>query len=145
MDTIMTFDFERRLVLGFSGLAAAAIGLAITLDPQAFYASYGIVLTPQPNLMSELRAPGANLAVLGVIILAGAFYKKIAHAAALLGTAVFFAFAAGRTASLFLDGRPSDGLLAALGIEVILAVSCLWVARQQGLSASAQGGAHQAI
>ncbi|MEP1355804.1 MAG: DUF4345 domain-containing protein [Tateyamaria sp.] len=124
----MEFGFRRRLVLGISGLAATTVGLAITLDPQAFYASYGIVLTPQPNLMSELRAPAANLAVLGLIILSGALYKRVTHSAALLGTAVFLAFAMGRVVSLVLDGRPSDSILAALGIEVVLALLCLWVA-----------------
>lgn len=124
----MAFDFKRRLVLGISGLAAVAIGLAITLDPQAFYAGYGIVLAPQPNLMSELRAPAVNLAVLGLIILSGALYRKMTRAAALLGTTVFLAFAVGRVVSLVLDGRPSDSILAALVIEVALALLCLWAA-----------------
>ncbi|MEP2031445.1 MAG: DUF4345 domain-containing protein [Paracoccaceae bacterium] len=127
----MTFDFIRRLVLGFSGLTAACIGLAITLDPQAFYASYGIALTPQPNLMSELRAPAANLAALGVIILSGALYQKATRSAAFLGAIVFSAFAVGRIVSLILDGLPSDGVLAALGAEIVLALLCLWAAGQE--------------
>ena len=137
----MKFGFRRRLVLGISGLAATTVGLAITLDPQAFYASYGIVLTPQPNLMSELRAPAANLAVLGLIILSGALYKRITHSAALLGTAVFLAFAMGRVVSLVLDGRPSDSILAALGIEVVLALLCLWVAAPRRQRADKVSGA----
>ncbi|WP_108835271.1 DUF4345 domain-containing protein [Tateyamaria sp. Alg231-49] len=137
----MEFGFRRRLVLGISGLAAITVGLAITLDPQAFYASYGIVLTPQPNLMSELRAPAANLAVLGLIILSGALYKRITHSAALLGTAVFLAFAMGRVVSLALDGRPSDSILAALGIEVVLALLCLWVAAPRRQRADKVSGA----
>lgn len=128
---VMTFDFKRRIVLGFSGLTAASIGLAITMDPQAFYASYGIALVPQPNLMSELRAPAANLAVLGVIILSGALYQKAARLAALLGATVFSAFAAGRILSLILDGRPSNSVLAALGIEVVLALLCMWTVGQE--------------
>lgn len=137
----MEFGFRRRLVLGISGLAAITVGLAITLDPQAFYASYGIVLTPQPNLMSELRAPAANLAVLGLIILSGALYKRVMHSAALLGTAVFLAFAMGRVVSLVLDGRPSDSILAALGIEVVLALLCLWVAAPRRQRAGKVSGA----
>ncbi len=137
----MKFGFRRRLVLGISGLAAITVGLAITLDPQAFYASYGIVLTPQPNLMSELRAPAANLAVLGLIILSGALYKRITHSAALLGTAVFLAFAMGRVVSLVLDGRPSDSILAAFGIEVVLALLCLWVAAPRRQRAGKVSGA----
>ncbi len=131
METTVTIDFKHRLVLGFSGLVAASIGLAITLDPQAFYTGYGIALTPQPNLMSELRAPAANLAALGLIILAGALYKNLARSAALLGTTVFSAFAVGRIISLVLDGRPSAGVLAALGLEVVLTLLCAWVVVQE--------------
>jgi hypothetical protein len=124
----MTFDVKRRLILGVAGLIAATLGLIITLSPLAFYSSYGIVVSPQPNLMSELRAPAANLAALGLIILSGALYQKMAQTAAWLGTTVFFAFAAGRLVSLMLDGRPSDSILYALGIEVMLGMMCLWTA-----------------
>ncbi len=123
----MKLELRGRLILGMSGLTAFAIGLAITLDPQSFYAHYGIVLSPQPNLMSELRAPAANLAVLGLIILCGAFYQKLVQASALLGATVFSAFTVGRTISFVLDGWPSENILAAFAIEVLLAVLCLWV------------------
>ena len=123
----MTPELKHRLVLGMSGLTASIIGLAITLDPQSFYASYGIELLPQPSLMSELRAPAANLAVLGLIILCGAFYQKYTRNSARLGVTVFSAFAIGRTISFVLDGWPSDGILVAFAIEVLLASLCLWV------------------
>ena len=127
----MTLDLKRRAVLGMSGLAASTIGLAIMLDPQSFYASYGIVFSPQPNLMSELRAPAANLAALGLIILSGAFFQKFLQASAWLGVTVFSAFAIGRTISFVLDGRPSDSILTAFAIEVFLALLCLWVALEK--------------
>ena len=123
----MRLDLKRRFALGMSGLTAFAIGLAIALDPHSFYASYGIVLSPQPNLMSELRAAATNLAVLGLIILCGAFYQKFTRISARLGVTVFSAFAFGRTISFFLDGWPSDSVLAAFAIEVLLASLCLWV------------------
>lgn len=129
----MIFPATRRIVLGLAGSTALVIGLAITCAPVAFYASYGIALTPQPNLMSELRAPGANLATLGLIILAGAFFQRMARTAAFLGAAVFIAFATGRVVSLIVDGRPADTVLAALGVEAALGVSCLLVARPKGL------------
>ncbi len=132
----MKLELKPRLILGMSGLTAFAIGLAITLDPQSFYANYGIVLSPQPNLMSELRAPAANLAVLGLIILCGAFYKKLVQASALLGATVFSAFAVGRTISFVLDGWPSENILAAFAIEVLLAVLCLWVVGGNAKSAA---------
>ncbi|WP_170411537.1 DUF4345 domain-containing protein [Ruegeria arenilitoris] len=132
----MKLELRGRLILGMSGLTAFAIGLAITLDPQSFYANYGIVLSPQPNLMSELRAPAANLAVLGLIILCGAFYQKLVQTSALLGVTVFSAFALGRTVSFVLDGLPSDSILAAFAIEVFLALLCLWVVGGNAKSAA---------
>ncbi|WP_170550679.1 DUF4345 domain-containing protein [Ruegeria atlantica] len=132
----MKLELRRRLILGMSGLTAFAIGLAITLDPQTFYANYGIVLSPQPNLMSELRAPAANLAVLGLIILCGACYQKLVQTSALLGATVFSAFALGRTVSFVLDGLPSDSILAAFAIEVFLALLCLWVVGGNAKSAA---------
>lgn len=130
----MTYDVKRRLVLALSGLTAAAVGLAIALDPQAFYADYGIALKPEPNLMSELRAPAVNLAALGLIILSGALVQRLAQGAALLGATVFFAFAMGRILSLTVDGRPSDSVLLSLGIEVVLGLLCLWVASEEWLN-----------
>lgn len=132
----MTLDLKRRFALGMSGLTAFTIGLAITLDPHSFYASYGIVLSPQPNLMSELRAPAANLAALGLIILCGAFYQKLVQASAWLGVTVFSAFAIGRTISFALDGWPSDSILAAFAIEVVLAMMCWWVVDGNAKSAA---------
>ncbi|WP_170402155.1 DUF4345 domain-containing protein [Ruegeria arenilitoris] len=132
----MKLELRRRLILGMSGLTAFAIGLAITLDPQSFYANYGIVLSPQPNLMSELRAPATNLAVLGLIILCGACYQKLVQTSALLGVTVFSAFALGRTISFVLDGLPSDSILAAFAIEVFLALLCLWVVGGNAKSAA---------
>ncbi|MEM1075863.1 MAG: DUF4345 domain-containing protein [Pseudomonadota bacterium] len=123
----MGLDFKRRFTLGMSGLMASIIGLAITLDPQSFYASYGIVLSPQPNLMSELRAPAANLTVLGLIILRGALHQKLVQTSAWLGVTVFSAFAIGRTISFVLDGWPSESILAAFAIEVLLAMLCFWI------------------
>ncbi len=130
----MTFDVKRRLVLGLAGLVAATMGLIITLAPLAFYSSYGIDISPQPNLMSELRAPAANLAALGLIILSGALYQKMAQTSAWLGATVFFAFAAGRVVSIMLDGRPSDSILSALGIEMVLGLMCLWAASKGRLT-----------
>lgn len=135
----MTPDIKHGLILGLSGFTAAAIGLAILLDPQAFYASYGVLLTPQPNLMSELRAPAANLAALGMIVLSGAVYQRMAQQAATLGATVFLAFAAGRLLSLILDGWPSESILVAFAIEIILGVLCLWVARRRKKADGAHG------
>ena len=121
---------SQTLTLGAAGLTALAVGLAILLSPQAFYAGQGISLAPfaGPALLSELRAPAAALAALGAAILAGALRPRLAHSAAALGALVFLAFASGRLLGLALDGAPGAGILAALAVELALGGLCLRLA-----------------
>ena len=57
----------QKIALGVAGITALGIGASILIAPYAFYASYGIVLAPNPSLLSELRAPGAGLAAFGAV------------------------------------------------------------------------------
>ena len=116
----MIHTWYNRIVLGIGGLTALAIGSAITLAPHAFYASYGIAIAAEPTLLSELRAPGANLAVLGMIMLGGAIKASLFPAARLLAVSVFLAFALGRMLSWIVDGQPSLNIVAALIIELVI-------------------------
>jgi hypothetical protein len=122
----MTLTRLQKIALGIAGASALGIGAAITAIPHAFYASYGISLGPDPSLLNELRAPGAGLAVLGAVMLAGivrSSLRDLALAAALL---VFLAFPAGRIVGLVLDGMPSAGIMAALVFELAVAALCLF-------------------
>ena len=112
--------------LAVSGLTATGIGGFILLAPQAFYAGYGIDLGTSIDLLSELRAPGANLGALGVLMLAGLFRPAIARFSLTVSVVVFLAFATGRTVGLLVDGVPSNGIVIALVIE--LAIGCLCLA-----------------
>lgn len=120
-----------RATLGAAGLTALGIGLAITLAPHGFYAGYGIDIGSDPAQLSELRAPGACLAALGAVILAGAWRSGMARLSAALGALVFLAFACGRLVGLALDGPPGNAILAALGIELGIGALCLLTLRRQ--------------
>lgn len=103
--------------------------LPITTVPSSFHASYGITLGSDPSLLSELRAAGANLAVLGAIILAGAFRQGMQRLSAFLGATAFLTSAFGRIVGMALDGMPSSGLIQAILIELIIGGFCaapLW-------------------
>ena len=130
----MTTTWFQKLTLGIAGLAALGIGLAITAAPASFYATYGIILGADPNLLSELRAPGANLSALGMVILAGAFHQGMQCISAFLGATVFLAYAFGRIVSMALDGMPSSGLIQATLIELVIGGLCavlLWRGRSR--------------
>ena len=117
--------FFEKLTLGVAGLTALGIGLAITLAPRVFYAGYGIELGADARLLSELRAPGASLASLGVVIFAGALRPGMARVSAALGAIVFLAFATGRIVSMAVDGWPGGSIVTALVIEIAIGLLCL--------------------
>ncbi len=121
----------QKVTLGIGGVTALAIGSFITLAPHAFYASYGITLGQDPNLLSELRAPGAGLAVLGAIMLAGIVRAAMTPIALAVALTVYLAFPAGRSVGIVMDGMPSGSIVGALVIEIVIAGLLLAAFRQR--------------
>ncbi|NEO86666.1 MAG: DUF4345 domain-containing protein [Spirulina sp. SIO3F2] len=115
----------QKVMLGLAGFTAFAIGSLITLAPHAFYASYGFALDNNPTLLSELRGPGANLAVLGAIVMAGLFVKSISKISIAIALIIFLAFPVGRVIGIAADGLPSENVLAALAVEMIVGLLLL--------------------
>ncbi|WP_171103612.1 DUF4345 domain-containing protein [Ruegeria sp. HKCCD7255] len=115
----------QKITLGISGLTALAIGTLITLAPHAFYAGYGISLGQDPNLLNELRAPGAGLAVFGALMLAGVVSVAMAPIALAVALTVFLAFPLGRIVGIVMDGMPSGSVISALAFEIIIAAILL--------------------
>lgn len=116
----MTTNWFQRTILTVAGLTATTIGLSITFLPSVFYASYGIELDADPNLLSEIRAPGANLAALGFVMLGGVLRARWFSTARLIAITVFFSFALGRLVSWSIDGTPDSGVIVALAIEIVI-------------------------
>ena len=125
----MTLTPLQRIALAIAGVSALGIGTAITITPHAFYASYGIALGSDPSLLSELRAPGAGLAILGAVMLAGVVRQSLSRVALVAALVVFLGFPAGRIVGLALDGIPSTAILAALVFELAVAALCLFAFR----------------
>lgn len=114
-----------KVALGLSGLTSFTIGASILFAPHALYAGYGITLGDDPNLLSELRAPGAGLAGFGLMMLLGIRRQAILPAAMAAALTVFIAFPAGRLVGLAVDGMPSGGVIGALAVELVIAGLCL--------------------
>ncbi len=132
----------QNIVLGIGGVTALGVGLSILAVPHAFYAGYGIGPGTGPDLLSELRAPGAGLAALGAVMLGGILRRAPAPVAVAVALIVYLAFPAGRLVGLLVDGVPSAGILAALAIELAIAAACLVAfAGPSRSGASSVGGA----
>ncbi len=121
----MTLSMFQKITLGIAGITALSIGSYILAAPLGFYASYGIPLARDASLLSELRAPGAGLAALGGIMLAGLVRRTWVPTALVAALTVYLAFPAGRLVSLALDGVPSGSVMGALVIEIAIAALCL--------------------
>jgi hypothetical protein len=121
----MQLNRFQKITLGISGVTALTIGTFITFGPHAFYASYGITLGQDPNLLNELRAPGAGLAVFGALMLAGSVRAAMAPIALAVALTVFLAFPVGRLVGIVMDGMPSGSVIGALAFEIIIAALLL--------------------
>ncbi|MPQ92704.1 DUF4345 domain-containing protein [Thioclava sp. JE_KL1] len=120
-----------KIALGLSGLTAFTIGASILFVPYAFYASYGITLGDDANLLSELRAPGAGLAGFGLLMLLGIWRQAALPVSMAATLTVFIAFPVGRLVGLIADGMPSGNVIGALIVELILAALCLAAFRRR--------------
>lgn len=127
----MTLNILEKTSLAVSGLVAVGIGGMITVAPHAFYAGYGISLGEDPNLLSELRAPGAGLVTLGMLMLLGVWRSAMAQLAVAATLIVYLAFPLGRFIGLAVDGVPSVSIIAALVLEVLIAAFCLFAFRKR--------------
>ena len=118
-------DKLEKTVLAISGLTALGVGTFILVDPHGFYASYGITLADNASLLSELRAPAAGLSMFGLLMLVSIWRTAMTPVSITLALTVFLAFPAGRIIGLAVDGLPSDGILAALAFEIVIAALCV--------------------
>lgn len=121
----MTPTRLEKIALGIAGCTALGIGGFILVAPQAFYAGYGIATGHDASLLSELRAPAAGLATLGIAMLAGIARSAWMGTSIVAALIVFLAFPAGRLVGIAFDGLPSGAILGALVFELAIAALCL--------------------
>ena len=108
-----------RSFVAVSGAIAVLIGVSILFAPNAFFAMNHIALADDPNLMSEIRAPGGLLMASGVVMICGAIMRSLLRAALLTSAVVFGMYGVSRVVSVVFDGAPSSSLVGALGIELL--------------------------
>lgn len=109
-----------KSLLIIAGLIGAIVGASILFAPIQFHATSGIVLDSNASMMSEVRAPGGALLVGALIVLAGAFVKRLTFIATVLTALLYLSYGLARVFSIIIDGLPDTALLAATGIELII-------------------------
>lgn len=113
---------SRRLKasLSVSGLVLMGVGGVLLVTPSVMHASNGVELGNDPSLLSEVRAPGGALLVLGFLVIAGVFEPRWRYAATLVAGAVYGAYGLSRLFSMAIDGMPAPGLVVAAGLEITI-------------------------
>lgn len=117
------------LYLAIAGLLLVGIGSAILLAPHAFHGSNGIAIGDNPNMLSEIRAPGGLLASSGLLALTSVFRPGSRVFATQMATLVYGSFGMARLVSIYQDGMPSNSIVGAALIELTIAalgVAILW-------------------
>lgn len=110
-----------RVLLAGSGTLLSVIGAAMLTKTEAFLAMSDVEFTPNPSLLSELKAPSVLLILAGAFMLIGSVRTRFADLGLTLGAIVYGSYGAARIAGMVIDGLPTGSLLIATLIEVVLA------------------------
>ena len=111
-----------RVVLALAGVMAVFIGGALLVSPHAFFAMNHIELGDDPNLLSEIRAPGGLLLTAGAIMIAGVAMRRLTPIGLVTAAVVYCSYGASRLLGILLDGAPSSSLIGAMMIELVVGV-----------------------
>ena len=111
-----------RVVLALAGVMAVFIGGALLVSPHAFFAMNHIELGDDPNLLSEIRAPGGLLLTAGAVMIAGVAMRRLTPIGLVTAAVVYCSYGASRLIGILLDGAPSSSLIGAMMIELVVGV-----------------------
>ena len=124
------------VLLVTAGVLLFLIGGLLLFAPHGFFADNGVTLGSDPNLMSEIRAPAGLLVASGAFIAISAVSRRLMPAGLGLAAMVYGAYGLSRAVSLGLDGMPSQGIVAAMAIELVVCALALVAFRfRQALAA----------
>lgn len=118
------------LFLLAGGLMLLAIGLAITLSPEGFYASSGITLGGDPSLTSELRAPAGMLVAAGCVMLISLPLESFRQYALFASALVYLPYGVARLFGFTAEGLPNGNIVLAAAIEVVFGITSLVMLRR---------------
>ena len=114
------------ILLLTAALILLTIGSLVLFTPTTLYASNNVMLVQDPNLLSEIRAPGGLLFAGGLFVLASVFAPGLKRPALGLSTLFLLSYGLARLVSMHLDGMPSAILIAATAVELAVGLLCLW-------------------
>lgn len=113
-------------ILILLGVFLIVFGLWRLLAPISFFEYSGLTLSEDPGLLNEARATGGFVTGFGILILLGAFMKKLTFTSTITATVLFFGFGIGRVIGYALDGNPGEALLKGIIGEFVFGLLALF-------------------
>lgn len=111
-----------RTALTGAGAIGGLIGGALMFMPKAFLEMSHVFVERDPSLMSEITAPSGVLLICAAFLIFGAIKLRFARQALLIGAVVYGSYGIARLMSMVLHGLPSESLVAAMVVEIAIAV-----------------------
>ena len=128
-----------KSILGLSGALLLIIGAAVLFTPETFATANGIALGDDPSLKSEYRAPGGMLVASAVFVLLGAVRRRYMRSAFALAALIYGSYGIARLIGIGADGMPSEGLVQAMIVELLIGSICLVGLVRLGLTKAGGG------
>jgi len=97
-------------ILILIGINLVVLGSWRLLDPIGFFDFSGLLLSADAGLLNEARGTGGAIIGFGLLILLGAFKKKLAYTSTIVAVVLFLGFGIARVISVVLDGNPGEAL-----------------------------------
>jgi hypothetical protein len=123
-----------RAILTVLGLVLTVLGSWRLLDPVAFFENSGLLLGDNVGLLSEARATGGAVAGFGILVLSGAFVRKLSYTSTVAAIVLFLGFGIGRIFGFGTDGIPEAVLVQGAIFEFVfglIAVFALFKYREE--------------
>jgi len=114
-----------KIILLVSGLIAAGIGGTILVFPVHFYAMSDIEISGNVSLLNEIRAPAGALFTSGILIIFGVFFSELTFCSTIVSIVIYLSYGMSRFLSMAVDGMPSEGLVAAAVLEILVGLVCV--------------------
>jgi len=97
-------------ILILLGINLIVLGSWRLLDPIGFFDFSGLLLSADAGLLNEARGTGGAIIGFGLLILLGAFKKKLTYTSTIVAVVLFLGFGIARVISVVLDGNPGEAL-----------------------------------
>ena len=107
-------------ILILLGVPLVVLGSWRLLDPIGFFDFSGLLLSADAGLLNEARGTGGAIIGFGLLILLGAFKKKLTYTSTIVAVLLFLGFGIARVISVVLDGNPGEALFKGIIGEFVM-------------------------